>query len=97
MGSISIKMESTSGPRQAGISEQDCASCKLKLMVVQQVKAVDRPFACGTLIQTRSPFEITEVDGKDLRSLVVLNSVYGMGDESQFFFADAGNWFSVML
>ena len=38
MGSILTKMASTSGPRQAGISEQDCASCKLKLMVVQEME-----------------------------------------------------------
>ena len=42
MGSTSINIASTSGPRQAGISEQDSISCKLKLMLVQQVKNVDR-------------------------------------------------------
>ena len=98
MGSTSTSMESTSGPRQAGISEQDCASSKLKLIVVQQVKAVDRPSVrLRHLGPDRSPFEGTEVDGKDLRSLVVLKSVYGMGDDSQFLFADDGNWFSMML
>jgi hypothetical protein len=45
----------------------------------------------------RSPFEITEVEGKALRSLVVLNSVYGMGDDCQFLFVDDGNWLSMML
>lgn len=48
-------MESTSGPRQAGISQQDCASSKLKLMVVQQVKGVDRPFACRACVRTGRP------------------------------------------
>jgi hypothetical protein len=68
----------------------------LNLIAVQQVKVADRSFACGTW-SDRLPFEITEVDGKDLRSLVVLKSVYGLGDDTQFSFADDGNWFSVML
>ena len=86
-------MESTSGPRQAGISEQDCASSKSKLIVVQQEKAVDRPSVrLWHLGPDRSPFERTEVDGNGLRSLV-----YVMGDDCQFLFVDDGNWLSMML
>jgi hypothetical protein len=66
-------------------------------MVVHQVKGVDRPFARRRLSPDRSPFERTEVDGKGLRSLVVLKGVSVMGDDSQFLFADDGNWFGVML
>ena len=51
-----------------------------------------RPFALRHLGPDRSPFERTEVDGKDLRCLV-----YVMGDDSQFLFVDDGNWFGVML
>ena len=92
-------MESTSGPRQAGISEQDCASSKLKLMVVRQVKAVDRPSVrLRHLGPDRSPFEVTEVDGKDPNvALSYSNPSTCTGDDSQFFFADDGNWFSIML
>jgi hypothetical protein len=68
-------MESTSGLRQAGISEHDCASSKLKLMVVQQVKGVEPSVRLRRLRPDRSPFEITEFDRKDpARSLVVLRS-----------------------
>jgi hypothetical protein len=91
-------MESTAGPRQAGISEQDCASSKLKLMLVRQVKAVDHPLPCGTWVQTVRPSKSLEVDGKDpTRSLVVLRSAHGIGDDCQFLFVDDGSWVSVML
>jgi hypothetical protein len=69
MGLTSASIESTSGPRQAGISEQDCASFKLKLTI---------PGAGG------SPFEITEVLGKGLyprRTQIRLL----VGDDSHFF------------
>jgi hypothetical protein len=88
-------MERTSGPRQAGISEQDCASSKLKLIVVQQVKAVDRP---SVRLRHRSPFEGTEFDGKDpTEPCRTQGRLRVMGDDSQSFFADDGNWFCIML
>jgi len=77
MGSILTKMASTSGPRQAGISEQDCASCKLKLMVVQEVEIVDRSSGLRHLRPSRLPMECAEGDGEDLSGLVILKSVYG--------------------
>jgi hypothetical protein len=45
IGLTSTSRAKTSGPLQAGISDKDCASCKLNLILVHQVKAVDRRFA----------------------------------------------------
>ena len=67
-------MESTSDPRQAGISEQDCASSKLKLIVVEQVKAVDRPFVRGACLWTGRSSKALRLMVKTRRSLVVLKS-----------------------
>ena len=65
-------------PRQAGISEQDCASSKLKLMVVQGGgKLVDRLSGLRHLIPSRLPMERAEGDGQDFSSLVIVKSVYG--------------------
>jgi hypothetical protein len=41
--------------------------------------------------------ELAEVVGEDACSLAKLESIYRMSDYSRFFFADVGNWFSVML
>jgi hypothetical protein len=41
--------------------------------------------------------ERAEGDGQDFSGLVILKSIYRVGDASHFFFADVGNWFSVML
>jgi hypothetical protein len=84
-------MESTSGLRQAGISEHDCASSKLKLMVVQQVKGV-KVHSLAALASGPFALRSHRGDGKGLRSLV-----YVMGDDSQFLFVDDGNWLSMML
>jgi hypothetical protein len=94
LGSVALWLR-TFGLRQAGISEQDCASSKLKLMVVRQVKGVKvHSLASGPFRPSKS----LELDGKDpTRSLVVLRSAHGMGDDCQFLFLDDGNWLSMML
>jgi hypothetical protein len=41
--------------------------------------------------------KLAEVAAEDPCGLAILKSVYCMSDYSRFFFADVGNWLSVIL